>query len=79
LTNAVRQELRGQKTLVIGVHAGFIDTDMVAHIDTPKARPEEIVARIIVAIAADQPEVLADDTSRHVKAGLSAQPPAYLG
>jgi len=30
LTNALRVELRAQGTLVVGVHAGFIDTDMAA-------------------------------------------------
>ncbi len=79
LTNAVRHELKGQKTLVVGVHAGFIDTDMVADFKAPKTSPQEIVARIIEAIEAGREEVLADDTARHVKAGLGATPPAYLG
>lgn len=79
LTNAVRQELKGQKTLVIGVHAGLIDTDMVADFNAPKTPPQEIVARILEAIETGREEVLADDTSRRVKAGLAATPPAYLG
>lgn len=79
LTNAVRQELKGQKTLVVGVHAGFIDTDMVADFNAPKTPPQEIAARILEAIEAGWEEVLADDTSRHVKAGLAATPPAYAG
>lgn len=79
LTNALRQELKGQKTLVIGVHAGFIDTDLVANLKAPKLPPADIVARILEAIEADQPEVLADETARGVKAGLNAQPAVYLG
>jgi NAD(P)-dependent dehydrogenase (short-subunit alcohol dehydrogenase family) len=79
LTNAVRQELKGQKTLVVGVHAGLIDTDMVADFNAPKTPPQEIVARIIEAIEAGREEVLADDTARRAKAGLGATPPAYLG
>jgi NAD(P)-dependent dehydrogenase (short-subunit alcohol dehydrogenase family) len=31
LTNALRVELRAQGTLVVGVHAGFIDSDMACH------------------------------------------------
>ena len=38
LTNALRVELRAQGTLVVGVHAGFIDTDMAAAVDDPKSR-----------------------------------------
>src|SRR5207249_6095798 len=40
LTNALRMELRRQRTLVVGVHAGFIDTDMAAGIDAEKISPE---------------------------------------
>ncbi|MCB5906306.1 SDR family NAD(P)-dependent oxidoreductase [Streptomyces pinistramenti] len=38
-TNGVRVELRGQGTLVVGVHAGLIDTDMAAHVEAPRAAP----------------------------------------
>lgn len=79
LTNAVRTQLKGQKTSVIGVHAGLIDTDMVASFPGAKTRPEEIVARILEAVEAGQPEVLADDTARSVKAGLAKEPSVYLG
>src|ERR1700689_4985418 len=41
LTNALRVELRGQGTLVVGVHAGFIDTDMAAAVDDPKIAAQE--------------------------------------
>jgi len=79
LTNGLRNELRGQGTRVIGVHAGFIDTDMAKHILLPKLSPEAVAQQLIVALeegAAE--EVLADDISRTVKGGLSANPGAYL-
>jgi NAD(P)-dependent dehydrogenase (short-subunit alcohol dehydrogenase family) len=79
LTNAVRTQLKGQKTLVIGVHAGLIDTDMASSFPGEKTPPEEIASRIIEAIEADRPEVLADNTSRAVKAGFSKEPSNYLG
>ena len=79
LTNAVRTQLKGQKTLVIGVHAGLIDTDMASSFPGEKTPPEEIAARIIEAIEADRPEVLADNTARAVKAGFSKEPSNYLG
>ena len=39
LTNAFRMELRRQGTLVVAVHAGFIDTDMAAGIEAAKISP----------------------------------------
>lgn len=79
LTNGLRNELRGQGTQVIGVHAGYIDTDMVKDVDSPKSRPEDIAQAVLAGIEAGDSEVLADDTARHVKAGFSATPSLYLG
>jgi NAD(P)-dependent dehydrogenase (short-subunit alcohol dehydrogenase family) len=79
LTNGLRNELRGQGTQVTAVHAGYIDTDMVRDVDSPKARPEDIAKAVLDAIEAGASEVLADDTARHVKAGLGATPSIYLG
>jgi NAD(P)-dependent dehydrogenase (short-subunit alcohol dehydrogenase family) len=70
LTNALRMELRHQGTLVVAVHAGFIDTDMAAGIDAPKIRPQDVAAQIVAAIEAGAEEVLADPTSEMVKAAL---------
>ena len=79
LTNGLRVELRAQGTLVIAVHAGYIDTDMVKGVDAPKLKPEDVAEAVIAAIEAGNPEVLADDTARYVKQGLNATPPIYLG
>ncbi|TPG07254.1 SDR family oxidoreductase [Rhodanobacter glycinis] len=79
LTNGLRNELRGQGTQVVGVHAGYIDTDMVKGVDSPKSRPEDIAQAVLAGIEAGDSEVLADDTARHVKAGFSATPSLYLG
>jgi NAD(P)-dependent dehydrogenase (short-subunit alcohol dehydrogenase family) len=73
LTNGVRLELAPQDTLVVGVHVGFMDTDMVAHVTQPKARPEDVAARTLDAVEAGQPEVFVDEISRQVKAGLSGE------
>jgi NAD(P)-dependent dehydrogenase (short-subunit alcohol dehydrogenase family) len=79
LTNGLRHELRGQGTLVIGVHAGYIDTDMVKSVDAPKVKPEEVADAVMQAIESGSPEVLADDTARRVKQGFAATPSIYLG
>lgn len=79
LTNGLRNELRAQGTLVVAVHAGYIDTDMVKGVDAPKTRPEDIARAVMEGIEAGEPEVLADDTARNVKLGFGASPSAYLG
>jgi NAD(P)-dependent dehydrogenase (short-subunit alcohol dehydrogenase family) len=73
LTNGVRLELAAQGTLVVGVHAGFIDTDMAAWTDQPKISPIEVARQAFDAVEAGQLEVLADGWSRDVKAALSAE------
>jgi len=78
LTNALRAELRAQGTLVVGVHAGYIDTDMVSTVQAEKTPPSVVAQQVVQAIANGEEEVLADAISRQVKAGLSAQPPVYL-
>jgi short-subunit dehydrogenase len=70
LTNALRMELRQQGTLVVGVHAGFIDTDMAAGVKAEKISPQSVAAQIVAAIETDAEEVLADPTSEMVKAAL---------
>ncbi len=70
LTNGVRIELAHQGTLVVAVHAGFIDSDMAAGIDAPKISPESVAQQAFDAVEAGQIEVLADERSRFVKASL---------
>lgn len=78
MTNALRNELRSQGTQVLGLHVGFMDTDMVRHVEAPKSKPEDVVAQALQAIESGAEEILADELSRQVKAGLSAQLPSYI-
>lgn len=77
LTNSVRAELRGQGTLVVGAHMGYMDTDMTARLDVPKIPPAQVAAQILAAVAAGEEEVLADDVTRGAKQLLTG-PPAAL-
>lgn len=70
LTNGVRLELHHQRTLVVAVHSGFIDTDMAALVDLPKNTPESVARQTFDAVEAGQVEVLADERTRTVKASL---------
>lgn len=78
LTNGLRNELRAQGTLVVGVHAAFIDTDMAAFVKGPKSPPEAVARLVIEAIEQGREEVLADEVTRNVKRGLSAEPASYV-
>jgi len=71
LTNGVRLELHHQGTLVVAVHAGFIDTDMAALANAPKISPESVARQVFDAVEAGQIEVLADERTRTIKASLS--------
>jgi NAD(P)-dependent dehydrogenase (short-subunit alcohol dehydrogenase family) len=70
MTNGIRIELARQGTLVVGVHSGFIETEMTAGIDAPKISPEEVARQVFDAVEAGQVEVLADERTRQVKASL---------
>ncbi|MEJ1229988.1 MAG: hypothetical protein WDM88_04085 [Galbitalea sp.] len=71
ITNSLRLELEPQDTLVVGVHLGFADTDLVRHITAPKVAPSVVAKASLDAVESGETEVLVDDTSRHFKAALS--------
>lgn len=77
-TNGLRNELRAQGTQVLALHAGFIDTEMSSAIDAAKVSPQAVAAQALDGLEAGLDEVLADDLTRAVKQGLSANPGIYL-
>ncbi|WP_461963285.1 SDR family NAD(P)-dependent oxidoreductase [Curtobacterium sp. 24E2] len=72
ITNSLRLELTPQGTQVVGAHLGYTDTGMTAGLDVEKSDPADIVRLIWDAVEAGEHEVLADQVSRDVRAGLSA-------
>ena len=78
LTNSLRHELAAQKTQVLALHMGFVDTDLVRAIDSPKSSAEDIVKRALDGLEAGLDEVLADERTKMVKQGLTAARPSYL-
>lgn len=78
LTNALRNELRPQKTQVVGLHVGFIDTDLTRGFDVPKTAPELVAARAFDALENGADEVFADEIAQQVKHGLSLIDAPYL-
>lgn len=74
LTNGLRLELAEQGTQVSGLVLASTDTDMMAGIDVPKNRPEDVVARALDGLEAGELEILADEMSIQQKATLSLDP-----
>jgi NAD(P)-dependent dehydrogenase (short-subunit alcohol dehydrogenase family) len=72
LTNALRQELATQGTRVSALHVGYMDTDMTRGVTAPKSDPADIAKIAIDGIVAGAAEIIADEVSKQVLAGLSA-------
>lgn len=70
-SNAARVELKRQDTQVVGVHVGFVDTDLTAALDVEKVEPAAVATAALNAVEAGEPEAAVDEISRQVKAGLS--------
>ena len=71
LTGALREGLRSQGTLVVGVHAGFVETELSSFTDAPKISVADVAEQAMDALANDRVEVLADEPTRRVKDALS--------
>jgi NAD(P)-dependent dehydrogenase (short-subunit alcohol dehydrogenase family) len=71
LTQSLREGLRDQGTLVVGVYAGFVETDLSSWSDAPKISAASVAEQTMQALANDSVEVLADQRTRQVKAALS--------
>ncbi|HSU10640.1 MAG TPA: SDR family NAD(P)-dependent oxidoreductase, partial [Pseudonocardia sp.] len=76
LTNALRQELAPSGVTVTALHVGYMDTDMARHVDGPKSSPADVARLALDGVASGAPEVLADEVSRQVQAGLAGGVPA---
>jgi NAD(P)-dependent dehydrogenase (short-subunit alcohol dehydrogenase family) len=74
LTNSLRVELAEQRTQVVGVHLGYLQTDMTTTLDVRKLDPATAAETVVSAIAANATEVLVDDDCRRAKALLSGPP-----
>lgn len=78
MTNALRHELTAQHTQVLGLHVGFIDTDLTTDLDVTKIAPELVVTRTYDGLEQDAHQVLADEATQQVHQALSSHPDIYL-
>ena len=74
ITDGARIQLKAQGTRVIGVYAGFIDTDMVAAIAAPKTPPRQVAERTLDGLRTGKDHVLADERAEDVWKALRADP-----
>ncbi len=68
-TNSSRVELARQGTQVVGVHVGFVDTDLTAGLDTDKIPAATVADSALDALEAGASEAVVDELSRNIKAG----------
>ena len=72
LTDAMRTELAPKGIHVAALHVGYMDTDMVSYIPPEqKIDPAQVAALAVTGLLNGEKEILADELSRKVKAGLS--------
>lgn len=77
VTDAARIQLRGQGTHVVGVYAGFIDTDMAAELagpDQPRIPPRQVAERTLEGIANGIDHVRADARSEELWNRIRQEP-----
>ena len=77
-TNQLRFHLRDRGIQVLGLHVGFVDTDLTRGIDVPKASPEDVVRQTYDALHAGKSEIMADQGTAVLKSTLAAEMPAYI-
>ena len=63
---------RPQGTRVSSLHVGYMDTDMARHVSAAKSDPADIAKIAVDGIAAGDAEIIADEISKQVLAGLSS-------
>ena len=64
LTDGARIQLRRQPVHVVGVYAGFIDTDMARSVGGPKVSPRQVAERTVEAMRGSRDHVFGD-TQQH--------------
>lgn len=69
-TDSMRLELAPLGVQVVGVHMGYVDTDMTTGVDAPKSSPADVVRQVLDGIEAGDSEVLADELARGVRGAL---------
>jgi NAD(P)-dependent dehydrogenase (short-subunit alcohol dehydrogenase family) len=77
-TNQLRFDLRERGIQVLGLHVGFMDTDLTKSIDAPKSSPEDVARQTYDALAAGKSEIIADKGTALLRSTLAGEVPSYI-
>ena len=77
-TNSTRQWLAQKNVHVMGVHVGFIDTDLTQSLDIPKISPKTVAEQVFDGIEQNAFEVLVGESTQQLKQNLTAVVPSYI-
>jgi NAD(P)-dependent dehydrogenase (short-subunit alcohol dehydrogenase family) len=75
-TQGIRAELASQKTLVVGVMPGTVDTKMSKDFPPPKVAPEEVVRAALQAVIDEVEDVYPGEQAQEMQAQLLQDPKA---
>jgi NAD(P)-dependent dehydrogenase (short-subunit alcohol dehydrogenase family) len=74
VTDAVRIELKRQGTQVVAVHAGYIDTDMAAGVNSPKVSAQQVAERTLEGLRDGRNSVRADQRAEETWQAVRTDP-----
>jgi NAD(P)-dependent dehydrogenase (short-subunit alcohol dehydrogenase family) len=77
VTDAVRIQLNAQGTQVVGVHAGYIETDMAAGVDSPKVSARQVAERTLDGVREGRNSVHADQRSEETWQKVRTDPERF--
>ncbi|RKG39070.1 SDR family oxidoreductase [Acinetobacter rongchengensis] len=77
-TNSTRQALSPSNVHVMGVHVGFIDTDLTQTLEIPKISPKTVAEQVFDGIEQNAFEVLVGESTQKLKQDLTAVIPSYV-
>ncbi len=77
-TNQLRFHLVERGVQVLGLHVGFLDTDLTHGIDVPKTNPADVASQTYDALAAGKSEIMADKGTILLKTTLADEVPGYI-
>jgi NAD(P)-dependent dehydrogenase (short-subunit alcohol dehydrogenase family) len=69
-TNSMRLELLPQKTHVLALHMGYVDTPMTVNISQPKVAADAVIRLALDGLEAGEYEVIGDDITRQIRVNL---------
>ncbi|OJY63239.1 MULTISPECIES: SDR family oxidoreductase [unclassified Rhizobium] len=77
-TNQLRFHLVDRGIQVLGLHVGFLDTDLTNGIDVPKTNPTDVATQTYDALAEGKNEIMADKGTVLLKSTLADEVPGYI-